>query len=105
MLNDLAAHEDAAEESTGDDVVDIDDAAGVLAEASNKRMTPGTVEAIMDRLEDTYGDDYSNLTEPDDAGEDSSGEEPSGEDSFAKALSDRVNEINGYAPEDDEAEL
>lgn len=113
LLNELAAQEEAEDGTTpveGDPQVGIDDLAEVLAGASNKPMSPGIVDAILDKLSEEYGDDYSAVTDPDTANATPEPTDPAGdpapeEPSFAEALADRVNQINGFTtPDDDDAE-
>lgn len=115
-LKDFAAQQEPQDPADGTaedpNAVSMDDLAHVLAEASNKKMSPNIVQGILDRLTEVYGDDYSSLSDgetPDDAtddttgdtGDGTSGEEPEPK-GFAQDLSDRVNEINGYSQPDDE---
>lgn len=108
LLRDYAAQQEtetSAEGTPADpNAVSMDDLAGVLAEATNKKMSPATVNEVMDRLTEVYGDDYSSLDDvADDTTEDTADDDPE-QKSFAQELSDRVNEINGYAPASDEDE-
>lgn len=105
LLNDYAEQEQVpeGEVTEGEDSVELDDLAEVLADASNKPMTPEIVDKILDRLTDVYGDDYSGLTDPDEAATEGTGEETA-EPTFSEALSERVNEINGYDTPEEEGE-
>jgi hypothetical protein len=86
-------------ETTGVESPTLDEVAHALATAVNKEVSPEIVGGILDKLSQTYGDDYSGLTDPDESSTEGQVDAP--QKSFAEALSDRVNEINGYSSDDE----